>query len=98
MDSTYTTISKEFDQPGVDRIKLFRVNLLTLFCKLDHFINTSNIYSIALKRYSLQNRVSKSTLKSFIRSTPDYYFVEQIIFLSADHLKIRQLRAPPQLV
>ncbi len=40
---------------GVDLKNYFGVNLLTLFCKLDHFINTSNIYSIAMKRYSLQN-------------------------------------------
>jgi hypothetical protein len=32
----------------VDLTKLFRVNLLTLFCKLDHFINV-----IGLKKYCL---------------------------------------------
>ncbi len=37
--------------------------------KLDHFIN-SNIYGIAVKKSSLQNRVSKFTPKSFMRSTP----------------------------
>ncbi len=35
------------------------VNLLALFCKLDHFINISNICCIAMKISSLQNRVSK---------------------------------------
>jgi hypothetical protein len=43
----------------VDLIKLFGVNLLTVFCNLDHFINVSNIYGIAMKRPSLQNIVSK---------------------------------------
>ncbi len=40
--------------------------LLTLFCKLDRFINIINIYAIAMERPSLQNRVSKFTPKSFI--------------------------------
>jgi len=43
----------------------FGVNLLTLFCNLDHFINNSNIYLIFMKRSSLQNRVSKFTPKKF---------------------------------
>ena len=47
----------------------FRVNLLTLFCKLDHFINIGNIYGIFMERSSLQNRVSKFMPKSFMRST-----------------------------
>ncbi len=58
--------------PGVDLIKLFTVNLLTLFGKLDHFINISNIYSIFMKRSSFQNRVSKFTPKKFMRSTPGF--------------------------
>ncbi len=40
--------------------------LLTLFCKLDRFINIINIYGIAMKKPSLQNRVSKFMPKSFI--------------------------------
>jgi len=40
--------------------------LLTLFCKLDRFINRINIYGIAMEIPSLQNRVSKFTPKSFI--------------------------------
>ncbi len=48
----------------------FGVNLLTLLCKLDHFINISNIYGIFMKRYSLQNRVSKFTPKMFYEIDP----------------------------
>jgi hypothetical protein len=43
----------------------FRVNLLALFCKLDHFIKISNIYGIFIKRSRLQNRVSEFTPKKF---------------------------------
>ncbi len=43
----------------------FRVNLLTLFCKLDHFINISNIYGLFMKRSSVQYRVSKFLLECF---------------------------------
>ncbi len=58
---------------------IFGVNLLTLFCKLDHLINTSNIYSIAMHRYSLQNRVSTfKPKKRFIRLTPDFSSLKQI--------------------
>jgi hypothetical protein len=35
------------------------LGVLTLFCRLDHFININNICCIAMKRSSLQNRVSK---------------------------------------
>ncbi len=49
--------------PEVDLIKLFWVHLLALFCKLDHFINISNISIIFMKRSSLQNRVKKFTPK-----------------------------------
>ncbi len=52
-------------RPGVDLIKLFGVHLLTLLCKLDHFINISNNISFGMKRSSLQNRVSKFTPKKF---------------------------------
>ncbi len=38
--------------------------------KLDHFINIINFYGIAVKRSSLKNRVTKFTIKSFMRSTP----------------------------
>ncbi len=33
------------------------INLLTLFCKLDRFINIKNIYLVAIKRSSLQKEV-----------------------------------------
>ncbi len=56
--------------PGVDLIKLLGVNLLTLLCKLDHFINISNIYGIFMKRSSLQNRLSKFTPKKFYEIDP----------------------------
>jgi hypothetical protein len=57
-------------QPGVNLIKFFCVNLLTLFCKLDHFITIHNIYDIAMKRYSIQNRVRKFTPKKFYEIDP----------------------------
>jgi hypothetical protein len=40
--------------------------LPTHFCKLDHFTNISNICCIALKRSSLQERVSKFTPKKVL--------------------------------
>jgi len=55
---------------GGDLTKLFGVNLLTLFSKLHHFINISNIYGIAMKRPSLQKVKVNLWQKSFIRSTP----------------------------
>jgi hypothetical protein len=41
--------NKVIKMPRVDLIKPFSVNLLTLLCKLDHFINISNIHGILLK-------------------------------------------------
>ncbi len=56
--------------PGVDLIKICWSKFTHTFCKLNHFINTSNIYSIAMKRYSLQNRVSKFMPKKFYKIDP----------------------------
>jgi hypothetical protein len=56
--------------PGVKLSKQFWRIITHTFCKLDHFINVSNICCIAMKRCSLQNRASKLTPKSFMRSTP----------------------------
>ncbi len=50
--------------PGANPIKLFRVNLLTHFCKLDHFTTVKKSHN-ALKRFELQIKVKKSTLKMF---------------------------------
>ncbi len=58
--------------PGVDLIKLFWSKCTHTFCKLDHCINTSNIYSIVMKRYSLQNRVSKFAPKKFYEIDPRF--------------------------
>jgi hypothetical protein len=55
---------------GVDLTKLFCVQLLTLFCKLDHFINVRNICFIGMKRSSLQYRISKFTPKKFYEIDP----------------------------
>jgi hypothetical protein len=55
--------------PRVDLIKLFGVSLLTLFSKLDHFIIANNNCLSAVKRCSLQIRVTTFTPKSFRRST-----------------------------
>jgi hypothetical protein len=49
------------DTPGANLIKLFGVNLLTLFCKLDIFIKI--VINIAYVWSSLQKSVSKFTLK-----------------------------------
>jgi hypothetical protein len=51
--------------PGVDLIKIFAVNLLTLFCKLDLFIIANNNCLSAVKISSLQTKASKFTLKKF---------------------------------
>ncbi len=50
----------------------FRVNLLTLFCKLDNFINISNIYPIAMKWFSLQKEWVNLLQKCFMRLTPGW--------------------------
>ncbi len=55
---------------GSISLNYFRVNLLTLFYKLDHFINIINIHGIFMKRSSLQNRVSKFTPKKFYEIDP----------------------------
>jgi len=54
-----------FLPPGVD--------LITLFCNLDHFINIRNICWIAMKCPNLQKRVSKFTPKKFYEIDPSYY-------------------------
>ncbi len=61
--------------PGVDLIKLFVVNLLKLFCKLDHFINANNNGLSGVKQSSLQTKVRKFMTKSFIRPTPVANFI-----------------------
>jgi hypothetical protein len=50
---------------GVDLIKLFRRKFTHTFCKLDWFINAYNNCPSAVKRSSLQTRVSKLTPKKF---------------------------------
>jgi hypothetical protein len=47
--------------PGIKLMKL-EIKLLALFCKLDHFLIMSNACCIAMKRSSLQHRVSKKVL------------------------------------
>ncbi len=56
--------------PVVNLIKHFWHEFTYSFCMLDHFIKICNICCTAMKRSSLQKRVSKFTLKSFMRSTP----------------------------
>ncbi len=51
----------------------FGVNFLTIFCKLNHLINKSNFYGIAMKRPNLQNRVSKFMPKTFYEITAVIY-------------------------
>ncbi len=52
--------------PGVDLIKLFVVNLLKRFCKLDHFINAYNNGLSAVKRSSLQTQSEKIYAKNVL--------------------------------
>ncbi len=59
-----------FYYTGVNVKNFFGVNLLTLFCKLEYFIIIRNIYDIAMKRYSLQNRVRKFMPKKFYEINP----------------------------
>jgi hypothetical protein len=55
---------------GQSHKTLFGVNLLTPFCKLDHFINISNICCTVMKRSNLQNIVSKFMPKMFDEIDP----------------------------
>jgi hypothetical protein len=57
-------------KPRVNLIKKIGVNLLTLSCKLDHFIATEKVVLMVIKWSSLQKSVSKSTLKWFDEIDP----------------------------
>jgi hypothetical protein len=46
-------------KPGVNLVNCLRVNLLTLFCKLDHLMKYKQYLWPFMKRSSLQNRVKK---------------------------------------
>jgi hypothetical protein len=59
--------------PGVDLIKLFAVNLLTLFCKLDLFIKMPQILLMFIKWSSLHKSVSKFTPKMFYEIDPQFH-------------------------
>jgi hypothetical protein len=56
--------------PEVDSIKLFGVNLVITFCKLNHFINVNNICHIELKRLRFENEGVNLHQKSFMRLSP----------------------------
>ncbi len=75
-------------QPLIYLIKVFGANLLTLFSKLDHFINANNDCFSAVKRSSLQTKVSKFTAKKFhMWSTQNYFRVNLLtLFGKLDHL------------
>jgi hypothetical protein len=49
------------------------MNLLTLFGKLDHFLNMNNICCIAFKRSSLQKDMKRSNLEIFYENYPWNY-------------------------
>jgi hypothetical protein len=51
--------------PGVDLIILFGVNLLTLYCRLDLFIEMQQILLMYIKWSSLHKIVIKFTPKRF---------------------------------
>ncbi len=55
--------------PGINLIKLFAINLLTLFCKLDHFINVDIILLCGEKTHLLK-RVSTFAPKKFYEIDP----------------------------
>jgi hypothetical protein len=55
----------------VELMKLFCINLFTLFCKLDLFINIRNICCITMKkRFNFQEMVSKFMSKKFYEIDP----------------------------
>ncbi len=56
--------------PGVNIIKKFGVNLITIFCKLDHFIAMQHILIMFIKWFSLTNVSVNLFPKSFMRLTP----------------------------
>jgi hypothetical protein len=55
---------------GVNLIKLCWHKFTHAFCKLDYFINISNMRCIAMKRSSLQKGVSKFNPKRFYEIDP----------------------------
>ena len=56
--------------PGVNLINFFGIISLTLSVSLNYFIKINNIYCIAMKRSSLQNRESKFISKQFYEIVP----------------------------
>ncbi len=40
--------------PGVNLLKLFWCKFTLMFCKLDYFMNTKNIFCIGMKRSSFE--------------------------------------------
>ncbi len=61
---------------GIDLIKLFWHT--QIFYKLDNFTNKNNICCIAMKRSSLQKRVSKFTPKKFLWDWPKDWSILRI--------------------
>ncbi len=57
---------------------IFGFNLLTVFCKLDHFIDVNKICHIVKKRFSFEKIVSKFTPKKFLRITLGANLLKQI--------------------
>ncbi len=55
---------------GKSNKNIFGVNHTHTFCKLNHFINISNIYGIAMKSHNLWKRVSKFMPKKFYEIDP----------------------------
>ncbi len=58
-----------------------------LFCKLDRFINISNIHFIAMKCSSLQKRVSKFTPKMFYEIDSSGLCYKNILMIVSDDRK-----------
>ncbi len=63
--SNIDILANPVESPRVNLIKVFWSKITHTFCKLDHFINISNICCIGMKRSSLQNRLRKFTPKKF---------------------------------
>jgi hypothetical protein len=64
--------------PVVNLVKLFKHRFTQTFCKLDHYINRSNICCIAMKGL-VSNRLSKFALKGFeIGPWMHFYVVKKL--------------------
>ncbi len=64
------------DFKGVDLINLFLLKFTFTFCKLDHFINKSNIFALVWKDLPYKKEFVNLHQKSFITSTPGVVLIK----------------------